>query len=457
MNPSEIRATYTLGGIFALRMLGLFMIIPIFSIYGRDYTHTTPVLIGLAIGIYGLAQAVLQIPVSMLAERLPRKPIIIVGLLLFALGGAVAAMATDIWQVILGRFLAGAGAISAVVMALLADVTREQTRSKAMAMMGFIIAFSIIAAFSLGPWLVSLVGISGLFWLTSVAGLIGVGLVLLAPSPERTLSFHLAQALQQPTASFRHIFRVPNLNRLYITVFVLHLLITVVFVLVPLQLERFGIRVAAHSLVYLPLLVLGFVCAIPLIIVAEKQRKMRRLIQLGVMLLLAALLILVFSQHLVAVLVVGLGVFFIGFNLLEAIIPSWLSKQAPVAVKNTVMGISASSQFFGAFVGGLLGGYLSTQPVIQAWLLCAVIAVVAVVALWHVGSPPYLTSLTVTLPRLSDDEFADWQQSVHVIAGVEDMVVLADEGVAYLKIDKAQFTAATRQSLSQLIQQPLDF
>lgn len=472
MNAAEIRATATLGAIFALRMLGLFMIIPVFSIYGREYAGATPLLIGVAVGIYGLAQAALQIPVSMLAERFPRKPIIIAGLLLFALGGAVAALATDIWQVILGRFLAGAGAVSAVIMALLADVTREQTRNKAMAMMGFIIGGSIFLAFVLGPVLAAVVGISGLFWLTCLGGFLGILLVFLAPTAQRTLSYHHFQMGQSSHTSaagkLAHIFTFTNLNRLYVAVFTLHLLMTAIFVRIPIDLETLGVPLAKHAWVYLPLLLLGFVLAVPLIIVAEKYRKMRLLLLAGMAMMALGLLVLAGAAWLfsasaahtrsmgmpLALVMLGLGVFFVGFNLLEAMIPSWLSKQAPIAYKNTVMGISASSQFFGAFVGGTLGGLLLSQTAHTAWLVCMLFAVLAWLLLYHISSPPYLTSLTASLPK---ENVATWQAEIHSIKGVEDMVLLAKEGVAYIKIDKQKFTDRTRQKLSHLIQQTLDF
>lgn len=458
MNASEIRATLSLGGIFALRMLGLFMIIPVFSIYGADYTSATPMLIGLAIGIYGLAQASLQIPVSMLADRLPRKPIIIIGLLLFALGGAVAATATDIWQVIGGRFIAGAGAVSAVVMALLADVTREQSRSKAMAGLGFMIALSIVLAFVLGPWLAGKVGMSGLFWVTAIAGVLAIVLVLIAPTPQRTLRYNLNSLSM--SQQLGNVLRMGNLNRLYVTVFTIHLLITALFVLVPLQLERFGYSVGQHSWIYLPLLLVGFALTVPFIIVAEKYRKMRQIVLTGIACLALALGLLVFAEKTFALLVFGMGIFVVGFNLLESIIPSWVSKQAPVVSKSTAMGVSATSQFMGSFLGGVLGGFLLTQPYTTAWMICAAIACIALVLVWGIGSPPYLTSLTVSIPKtqnFKDEKITDWQTAVQSVLGVEDLVLLPKDGVAYLKIDKKKFTDETRHQLSQLINRPLDF
>ncbi|HEY4714236.1 MAG TPA: MFS transporter, partial [Aquirhabdus sp.] len=253
MNSSELRAIFALGSIFALRMLGLFMIVPVFAIYGQSYKGATPVLIGLAIGIYGLSQAILQIPVSLLADRTARKPIIVMGLLVFALGGVISAMSTSIWGVILGRAIAGAGAISAVAMALLADVTREQHRNKAMATMGMTIGVSFIVAFSLGPYLTQIFGLSGLFWLTSVAGVLAIGLLAIVPTPLRLLK-------QNPLGfriQLKSVLALPDLNRMHVSIFALHLLMTAAFVMLPQQLEQFAnIPVAHQGWYYLPLLLL---------------------------------------------------------------------------------------------------------------------------------------------------------------------------------------------------------
>lgn len=192
MNAIEKRAIIGVGGIFALRMIGLFMIVPVFSVYGSQYSHSTPFLIGLAVGIYGLGQAIFQIPMSLAADKFPRKPMILLGLILFAVGGMVAATADSIYQVIIGRALAGSGAVSAVLMALLADVTTEQSRTKAMATMGLTIATSIMLAFAFGPMLVDVLDISGLFWLTVGLAVMAMLLLAVVPTPLRVLKHNLA-------------------------------------------------------------------------------------------------------------------------------------------------------------------------------------------------------------------------------------------------------------------------
>ena len=355
MNAIERRSTFALSSIFALRMLGLFMIIPVFSIAGQSYQYATPALIGLAVGIYGLSQAILQIPFSLWADRFSRKPLIILGLVLFALGGAIAAMSHTIYGVIIGRAIAGAGAVSAVVMALLADVTREEQRTKAMAVMGMSIGLSFVIAFSLGPWLTSQVGISGLFWVTTIMGIAAIFMLLLVPKVTR----HHRNFRQGYLAQLKQVIQMGDLNRLHVSVFSLHLLLTAMFIYVPSQLIEFAnIPLAKHGMVYLPLLVISLLFAFPSIIVAEKYRKMRGIFLTAILGIIAGLLILIFGYESKYILLLGLGLFFIAFNVMEALLPSWLSKSAPLQSKATAMGINASSQFLGAFFGGVLGGQL---------------------------------------------------------------------------------------------------
>lgn len=453
MNSVEKRAILGVGGIFALRMIGLFMIVPVFSVYGDNYAHATPFLIGLAVGVYGLGQAIFQIPMSLAADKFPRKPIIMLGLILFALGGIIAANATDIYEVIIGRALAGSGAVSAVLMALLADVTREEMRTKAMATMGLTIATSIMLAFAFGPLLVGSLGMSGLFWLTSGFAVLAMMLLFVVPTPLRVLKHNLDnKSIGQQLAS---VLKIGDLNRLHIGIFALHLTMTAIFVLLPHQLsEVLGLSVRQQGLVYLPLLFIGFAVAIPFIIVAEKKRKMRQVFLGAIGLMTAALALLALGSHVGVGIVLGLLLYFMGFNLLEATIPSWISKRAPVANKATAMGLNSSSQFFGAFVGGALGGILLTQPNLLAWGVLALIMGAALLLIFPIAQPPYLSSTTITIPK--NINIQDWSRQMLAVDGVDELVVMAKEQVAYLKLDKTQLTDDSRQALSHLAQSPLD-
>lgn len=449
---------FALGSIFALRMLGLFMIVPVFAIYGQDYKGATPALIGLAIGIYGLSQAVLQIPLSLLADRTARKPLIVIGLLLFALGGAISAVSTSIWGVILGRAIAGSGAISAIVMALLADVTREEHRNKAMATMGMTIGLSFIVAFSLGPMLTKEFGLSGLFWLTSIAGILAIGLLTIVPSPLRLLK-------QNPLGfgvQLKSVLALPDLNRLHVSIFFLHLLMTAAFVMLPQQLVTYAnIPVAHQGWYYLPLLLLGAMMTIPAIIVAEVKRRMRRIFIAAVGLIVVSLVVLMVGQNRFGM-ILGIGLFFVSFNLLEAMVPSWLAKRAPVAARATAMGINASSQFLGAFAGGVLGGELLTYTNAHiSWGILAGLALVWLFVASKLGSPPYLSSLSIRLPDHPLAGFKtnmnDWADCLLAVDGVEDIVILLDQHVAYLKVDKRKLNEYARRQLCDLTKQELVF
>ncbi len=453
MNNVEKRAIAGVGGIFALRMIGLFMIVPVFSVYGDNYTHATPFLIGLAVGIYGLGQAIFQIPMSLAADKFPRKPIIMLGLILFAIGGIIAANATDIYEVIIGRALAGSGAVSAVLMALLADVTREEMRTKAMAIMGLTIATSIMLAFAFGPLLVGSLGISGLFWLTAGFAILAMVLLLIVPSPMRVLKHNLDnKSIGEQLAT---VLKIGDLNRLHFGIFALHLTMTAIFVILPHQLsEVMGLSVRQQGLVYLPLLFIGFAVAIPFIIIAEKKRMMRQVFLGAIALMTIALVVLALGSQVGVGIILGLLLYFMGFNLLEATIPSWISKRAPVANKATAMGLNSSSQFFGAFVGGAMGGLLLTQSNLLAWGILAAVMAIALLLIIPIADPPYLSSTTVTIPK--DIDIQDWSQQMMAVNGVDELVVMAKEQVAYLKLDKTKLTDTSRQALLDLAQSPLD-
>ncbi|KRU21455.1 MFS transporter [Psychrobacter piscatorii] len=453
MNSVEKRAILGVGGIFALRMIGLFMIVPVFSVYGDNYAHATPFLIGLAVGIYGLGQAIFQIPMSLAADKFPRKPIIMLGLILFAVGGMIAANATDIYEVIIGRALAGSGAVSAVLMALLADVTREEMRTKAMATMGLTIATSIMLAFAFGPLLVGSLGISGLFWLTAGFAILAMLLLFVVPTPMRVLKHNLDnKSIGEQLAT---VLKIGDLNRLHFGIFALHLTMTAIFVILPHQLtEVMGLSVSQQGMVYLPLLFVGFAVAIPFIIIAEKKRKMRQVFLAAIALMTAALALLALGSQVGVGIIVGLLLYFMGFNLLEATIPSWISKRAPVANKATAMGLNSSSQFLGAFVGGAMGGLLLNQSNLLAWGLLSLVMGIALLLIIPIAQPPYLSSTTVTIPK--NINIQDWSRQMLAVDGVDELVVMAKEQVAYLKLDKTQLTDDSRQQLSSLAQSPLD-
>ena len=447
MNALERRSTFALSSIFALRMLGLFMIIPVFSVAGQAYEGATPALIGLAVGVYGLTQAILQIPFSLIADRYSRKPLIVFGLLLFALGGAIAAMSDTIYGVIIGRAIAGGGAVSAVVMALLADVTREEQRSKAMAMMGMSIGLSFVIAFSLGPWLTSLVGISGLFWVTTIMGMLAISMLLLVPKVTR----HHKNFQQGYFVQLKEVLKMKDLNRLHVSVFSLHLLLTAMFIYVPLQLINYAkIPLSSHGLIYLPLLVLSLFFAFPSIILAEKYRKMRGIFLTAIVGIILGLIFMIFGFESKYILLLGLGLFFIAFNVMEALLPSWLSKAAPIQSKATAMGVNASGQFLGAFCGGILGGQLiMLNNTAMGWGILTVIAIIWLIISFGLSQPRYLSSLVLRLPETKQTD--EWTSQLLAIRGIEEVLVMPEQQVAYVKVDKLQIDDTARQHLTHLL------
>ena len=447
MNALERRSTIALSSIFALRMLGLFMIIPVFAVAGQSYQGATPALIGLAVGVYGLSQALLQIPFSLWADRFSRKPLIVFGLLLFALGGAVAAMSETIYGVIIGRAIAGAGAVSAVVMALLADVTREEQRTKAMAIMGMSIGLSFVIAFSLGPWLTSLVGISGLFWVTTIMGLLAILMLFMVPKTTR----HHQNYKQGYLTQLKQVLKMRDLNRLHVSVFSLHLLLTAMFVYIPSQLIEYAdIPLAKHGLIYLPLLLISLFFAFPSIILAEKYRQMRGIFLTAIGGIIIGLILLIFGYQSKYILLLGLGLFFIAFNVMEALLPSWLSKAAPIQSKATAMGVNASGQFLGAFCGGILGGQLlMLQNTAIGWGILSSIAIIWLLVSFGLNQPRYLSSIVLRLPEAKQTD--EWTSQLLAIRGIEEVVVMTEQQVVYIKVDKQQIDDAGRQHLTHLL------
>lgn len=353
MNALERRSVGALALLYCFRMLGLFMVLPLLALYAADLPGATPSRIGLALGIYGLAQALLQLPLGWLSDRVGRKPVIVGGLLVFALGSAVAAMADSVAGIILGRALQGAGAIASTIMAMVADLTREEQRTKAMALVGVSIGFSFTVALVLGPVVAAFGDLSAVFWLTALLSLAGIAILVgLVPTPPRVA------ATAPSFESMRPALASPLLLRLNFGVFVLHFVLTASFLVVPGLLEQsLGIDRAGHWRVYLPVLLLSLAGMIPLMILAERGGRLRLafLVAIGaVIAALAALGVLSVSP----VVYVALWLFFVGFNYLEATLPSLLSKSVSAGGKGAALGVFSTCQFLGAFAGGAGGGWL---------------------------------------------------------------------------------------------------
>ncbi len=441
MSAGETRAAGGLALVFAFRMLGMFMVLPVLATYGSDLQGATPTLIGLAIGAYGLTQALLQIPFGMLSDRIGRLPVIYAGLLIFAAGAVLAANADSIWGVIAGRVLQGAGAISAAVMALLSDLTREQHRTKAMTMIGMSIGLSFAVAMVVGPLLTGAYGLAGLFWATAGMALLGMLIIaVLVPRPARALQHRESGVARQ---ALRPTLRNAELLRLNLGIGVLHAILMASFVVLPLALvEQGGLPREQHWWVYLSALLIGFFGMVPFIIYGEKQRRMKRVLCGAVaVLVLCELYFWAFGQGLAA-LVLGFVLFFTAFNLLEASLPSLVSKVAPAGGKGTAMGVYSTSQFLGAALGGVLGGWLYQHGGLGAVFAgCALLGVFWLAAAATMREPPYVTSLRRPFAgaALTDSALVG---RLLAIPGVSDAILVAEEAALYIKVDTQQLDRA---------------
>ena len=371
MTSAERRAGIGLASIFALRMLGLFLILPVFSVYARGLSGGDDVaLVGLALGAYGLAQALLQIAYGVASDHFGRKPVIVFGLILFALGSLVAAQAASLHGIIAGRVLQGAGAISAAVTALAADLTREQHLTKVMAMIGssigLVFALSMVGA----PLLYAAIGMPGIFLLTGVLAIVAIGVVL------RVVPAAPALPRRPGWPSFVEVLGHRQLLRLNAGVFALHLMQTAMWVLLPGALVRSGgLPLGEHWKVYLPAVLVSFVVMVPAIIAAEKHGRMKLVFNAAIALLVAVELGFGFFGGSLAALALWLTLFFVSFNILEATQPSLISRLAPPHAKGAALGVYNTTQSLGLFLGGVLGGALAKQAGAQAvWLAGALLA-----------------------------------------------------------------------------------
>jgi len=437
MSAAELRASFALAGIFGLRMLGMFIILPVFALYaerlpgGSDHT-----LIGLALGAYGLTQALLQIPFGHLSDRWGRKRTIYLGLAIFAAGSFAAALAQSIYMVIVGRVIQGAGAVSAAVLALVADLTREENRTKAMAIIGLTIGATFSLSMIGGPVLSRAIGVPGIFALTGVLALLAMAVVRwIVPDAARVVG----EASEGSVRGMLGLLAHGELARLNLGIFVLHAVLMALFVVVPFELRAAGMDSGAQWKLYLTVMLGSAVLIAPPILLAERAGRQKHMVLAAITALLAAQAGLAYSTTWLGI-AGSLLVFFTGFNFLEASLPALISRAAPVEAKGPALGIYSSVQFLGTFVGASAGGLIS-QHFGAGWVcgFCAALSLAWLVAAVGMQGPGRGGTRTYNVPRMDAARADGLSRRLAGLPGVREAMVMAAEGVAYLKVDSARF------------------
>ena len=431
MSLNHRSSVLSLAMIMAFRILGLFMILPVFSAHAITIAGATPTRIGLALGIYGLTQAIFQTPFGLLSDRIGRKPIIATGLLLFATGSIIAALSTDITLLILGRAIQGMGAIGSTTLAFIADLTRDENRSKAMALIGLSIGMAFSAAMIIGPILFAWHQLSGIFWVTAIFAGIGLILLLRIPKPPH-LVLHDNSELKP--SHLRNVFKNTQLLRLDFGIFSLHMILTALFIAIPILFTHiFEFSMWQQASTYLTVLLLSFITMLPFIIFAEKKRQMKPIFITAIAALMCTQTLLYFlSDNFIAIGAL-LFLFFTAFNLLEASLPSLVSKVAPIQYKGTAMGVYSTSQYLGIALGGSLGGYIFAHLGIHGiFFFCGLIALLWLLTAITMKQPPYLSTLIFE----AYSKGTAINQKLSNFPGVAEVSYSPTENLIYTKVDK---------------------
>jgi len=406
MYPSLLRTAIALSSIVGLRMFGLFLVLPVLAVYGAELRHATPALIGLALGAYGATQALMQIPLGQLSDRIGRTPVIAGGLLVFLIGSVIAALSESIWGVVIGRALQGSGAIAAAVLALAADLSPEDRRQRVMASIGISVALSFVLAVVVGPMIAARFGLAGLFWVTAGLAIIALlALFTLVPAvPRRAITTTPMPQARALHTALQH----PDLLRLNLTVGALNVALTCFFLIIPARLITvYELPLGAHWMVYLPVLLL----TIPVLAIAIRggERHGRQVVRAGVLApgvaVIIALTTILTTTQTFWILLPALWLFFSGFNLLEANLPAFTARYASTAIRGAALGVYATWQFGGAFLGGVIGGALLGWYGEQAVLLLAIsLLVAAMVAGLRLRPPRPVNDDGSTIPRQHADQ-----------------------------------------------------
>ena len=438
MTSVELRAGVSLAGVFGLRMLGLFFILPVLAVHAahiRGGDNLT--LVGIALGAYGLSQGVLQIPFGAASDRWGRKPVLYAGLLIFAAGSFLGCAADDIWTMIAARVLQGAGALSSVAMALAADLTREQHRTKIMAMIGSMIGLVFALSLVGAPLLYRSIGMDGLFALTGVLCLAAIAVVKFQV-PEPPAKPRVAGA----AGALRAAVLDPELLRLNAGIFILHVVLYAMFMVVPPRLVRAGLELPEHWKLYLPVVLGSFVLMIPAVLYADRRNSAKPVLLASVVLLLAAeAAFAAFDRGLFAIAALMLA-FFVAFNVLEAILPSLVSRIAPAQGRGVAIGVYNTTQTLGVFFGGLIGGWVAShQGATGVFTVCAVLVAVwfAIAVGMRPPGKPVNAFSSLTFSIASGVNLDGLREALAGVRGVHEAEVVAAERIARLKVVPGQW------------------
>ncbi|MDP3269296.1 MAG: MFS transporter [Legionella sp.] len=449
MKYSWSKTVFPIATIFSFRMLGLFLLIPVFTIYASALDGATPALIGIALGGYGLTQGLLQIPFGMLSDKLGRKPMITIGLLLFACGSLIGALSSSIGGMILARTLQGTGAIGSVLIALLADLTPDEQRTKAMAVIGMTIGVSFSLAMIISPALSHRYGLAGIFYLTTVLAILGIILLhLVIPTPQKE-RFH-SDSETNP-ALFRAVLTNQHLLRLNFGIFCQHFILTSTFFAIPMiliqQIKEGHLSQQWHF--YLPLMFCSFLAMIPFIILAEKKKLMKPVFLMAVLATLISQLLLSYTHANWFSLCFLMFIYFVAFNILEASLPSLVSKQANPNNKGTAMGVYSTGQFLGIFAGGTLAGVLfQWTSSTGIFIGNAFISLVWFAFAWFMKPNVYLTTLIIPYTGERGEKLNPvLMQKLLNVSGIKEVFFASEEKVLYLRIDKEHYHPGTAQDV----------
>ena len=438
MSPLEVRAGVSLAGVYGLRMLGLFVILPVFVVHAAGLRGGYDLsLVGVALGAYGLAQGILQIPFGMASDRWGRKPALYVGLAVFAAGSFLGIAAHDIWTAIAARTLQGAGAISSVAMALAADLTREEHRTKIMAMIGSTIGLMFALSLVGAPVLYRWIGMEGLFALTGALSLVAMWVVRTqVPEPPARAS----AAPRAPGVAARLL--EPDLLRLNAGIFILHILLYAMFVVVPTVLVQDGLALAQHWKLYLPVVLASFVAMVPAILYADRRNGAKPVLLASVGLLLAVEVALMSVQRSVTAIALLMFGFFVAFNVLEAMLPSLVSRVAPAQGRGAAIGVYNTTQTLGVFFGGVVGGWVAAHHGASGvFATCAVLAVVWLAL--AAGMRPVrrevneVSSLTLSIASGVNPD--GLREALASVRGVRQVEVLVHERIARIQVVPGQW------------------